>query len=135
MKLSNSAQYAIQATLQLSESKTGHPVSCRELAELGSMPKRFLLQILRNLVTHGILTSTRGVVGGYSLQRPLGGISLLDLIEATDGPIVFGVLRDSGLSKHADGLLDRTIADTTAAVRRVLAQTTVLSLLPPPSRN
>jgi len=51
------------------------------------MPERFLLQILRSLVTHGILQSTRGVEGGYSLDRSPSEISLLEIIEAIDGPL------------------------------------------------
>ena len=51
------------------------------------MPERFLLQILRNLVTHGILHSTRGVDGGYSLDRNSQDISLLEIIEAIEGPV------------------------------------------------
>ena len=51
------------------------------------MPERFLLQILRVLVTHGILKSTRGVEGGYSLSRSPEAISLLEVIEAIDGPL------------------------------------------------
>ncbi len=52
------------------------------------MPERFLLQILRNLVNHGILHSTRGVDGGYTLGRSPLEISLLDIIEAIEGPFV-----------------------------------------------
>jgi hypothetical protein len=51
------------------------------------MPERFLLQILRVLVTHGILRSTRGVDGGYALTKPADQISLLEVIEAIDGPL------------------------------------------------
>ena len=51
------------------------------------MPERFLLQVLRSLVTHGILQSTRGVEGGYSLLKPPEELTLLDVIEAVDGPL------------------------------------------------
>jgi Rrf2 family protein len=54
------------------------------------MPERFLLQILRHLVTHGILHSTRGVEGGYALERRPEDISLLDVIEAIEGPLDVG---------------------------------------------
>ena len=59
MKLSRTVAYAIQATLQLAQSKSENPVPCSQLAAQGHMPERFLLQILRHLVTHGILHSTR----------------------------------------------------------------------------
>jgi Rrf2 family protein len=51
------------------------------------MPERFLLQILRSMVTHGILQSTRGVEGGYSLARPASSVTLLDIVESVEGPV------------------------------------------------
>lgn len=86
MKLSRTVLYAVQATLQLAELQSAGPVPCSRLANDGGMPERFLLQILRSLVTHGILHSTRGVDGGYSLNRTSQDISLLELIEAIEGP-------------------------------------------------
>ena len=87
MKLSRTVAYAVRATLQLAQYSQGTPVPCSKLASEGHMPERFLLQILRNLVTHGILRSTRGVEGGYALTRPPEQISLLEVIEAIEGPI------------------------------------------------
>ena len=87
MKLSRSVVYAVQATIQLALDKSGQPVPCSYLAAHGRMPERFLLQVLRHLVTHGILHSTRGVEGGYALQRQPNEISLLQVIEAIDGPL------------------------------------------------
>src|SRR5688500_6281124 len=86
MKLSRTVAYAVRATLQLAQLQTTGPVPCSRLATEGKMPERFLLQILRNLVTHGILRSTRGVEGGYALLRPAEEISLLEVIEAIEGP-------------------------------------------------
>jgi Rrf2 family protein len=87
MKLSRTVAYAVRATLQLAQYSQGTPIPCSKLASDGHMPERFLLQILRNLVTHGILRSTRGVEGGYALTRPPEEISLLEVIEAIEGPI------------------------------------------------
>lgn len=55
MKLSRTVAYAVRATLQLPQLEAQGPVPCSQLASEGKMPERFLLQILRNLVTHGIL--------------------------------------------------------------------------------
>lgn len=87
MKLSRTSAYAVQAMICLAESDTSRPVPCSRLAQSGHMPERFLLQILRGLVTRGVLHSTRGVEGGYALTRPPQEITLLDIIEAVEGPL------------------------------------------------
>jgi Rrf2 family protein len=86
MKFTRTVAYAVQAVLSLAQASGDRPVSCSRLAAEGHMPERFLLQILRTLVTHGILHSTRGVEGGYQLNRSAAEISLLDVIEAIEGP-------------------------------------------------
>ncbi|MEQ8208340.1 MAG: Rrf2 family transcriptional regulator [Lacipirellulaceae bacterium] len=87
MKLSQSVRYAILALCQLEDPEGSRPVSCRQLAKLGDMPERFLLQVLRQLVNHGVLSSTRGVEGGYRLARNKDDITLLEIVEAADGPL------------------------------------------------
>ncbi len=87
MRMARSTAYAIGAVLQLANFPPGQPVPCSHLAKAGEMPERFLLQILRTLVNHGLLKSTRGVDGGYSLTRQLSEISLLQIYEATEGPL------------------------------------------------
>ena len=84
MKLSRTVAYALQATLQLAQAKSGSPVPCSQLAATGHMPERFLLQVLRSLVTHGILQSTRGVEGGYTLERKPEDITLFIAGHGTD---------------------------------------------------
>jgi Rrf2 family protein len=87
MKLSRTMSYAVQAAIRLAEAESDRPVPCSKLAAEGKMPERFLLQILRHLVTHGILQSTRGVEGGYMLVRSPDKVSLLDIMEAIEGPL------------------------------------------------
>jgi len=118
MKLSRTVSYALQATMQLAEADSDSPVPCRQLASQGDMPERFLLQILRNLVTSGILKSTRGVEGGYSLTRPAEQISLLEVIEAIDGPLESNVELREGVS-HDE--LQRALEEVAATSRRQLS--------------
>jgi Rrf2 family protein len=80
------------------------------------MPPKFLQQILRTLVVRGILRSSRGPDGGYTFSRGIQDISLLEIIEAIDGPYA-----------SADSLIDETlpcppelkkvVEDVTAATR------------------
>jgi Rrf2 family protein len=133
MKLSRTVSYAVRAALQLAESGSSAPVPCSRLASEGEMPERFLLQILRVLVTHGILKSTRGVDGGYSLSRPADQISLLEVIEAIDGP-----LDSEGESLMTEGpgesqeKLQMALKQITDTARKQLKAITLSQLVPPP---
>ena len=83
MKITSATYYAIVASSQLSVAGNGATISCKQLAKLGELPERFLLQILRQLVDHGLLESLRGVDGGYRLAKPAQSITLLDIVNAT----------------------------------------------------
>jgi Rrf2 family protein len=135
MKLSRTVSYAVRATLQLAKSESSGPVPCSKLAAEGGMPERFLLQILRVLVTHGILKSTRGVDGGYALSRPADQITLLEVIEAIEGP-----LQSEGESLVAEGpgemnnKLQVALQQVTRTARQQLEAIRLSALLPPPPR-
>jgi Rrf2 family transcriptional regulator, cysteine metabolism repressor len=130
MKLSRTVGYALQATLQLAEAEPGTPIPCSQLAAHGNMPERFLLQILRNLVTHGILHSTRGVEGGYTLERKADDISLLDLIEAIDGPVFAHAPLAEGLPPESVEQLSAALQQVTASARKQLGSIKISSLVP-----
>jgi len=132
MKLSRTVAYALQATLQLACSDSGHPVPCSRIASDGQMPERFLLQILRNLVAHGILASTRGVDGGYSLERNPESISLLEVIEAIEGPVVSSAPPGKGLPSSSRAMLEQALAEVTGMARRQLEAIKIAHLLPEP---
>lgn len=134
MKLTRTVAYAVQATLQLAQTNSGSPVPCSKLAAEGRMPERFLLQILRSLVTHGILHSTRGVDGGYSLERTPQEISLLDVIEAIDGPLDVTLPETDGQPPAlVDGRLRAALEKVTSASRSILHNIKLSDLLGQPS--
>jgi Rrf2 family protein len=133
MKLSRTVAYAVRATLQLAQNKTDAPIPCSKLAAEGNMPERFLLQILRNLVTHGILRSTRGVDGGYALTRAPEQISLLDVIEAIEGPLDAGDPASDGLPVESQAKLQDALQQITDTARSQLQAITFSQLLEPPS--
>jgi Rrf2 family protein len=128
MRLSRAAVYAIRASLQLAEAPSGKPVPCRRLARAGEMPERFLLQVLRLMVNHSLLKSTRGVDGGYCLQRPAHEISLLHVVEATDGPITSDLPPMDGMPEWSQKRLIRVVQDMTRAVSEQLAKTSLADL-------
>jgi Rrf2 family protein len=132
MKLSRTVWYALQAGLLLAELDHDAPVPCSRLASAGNMPERFLLQILRNLVAHGILRSVRGVDGGYALSKPADDISVLDLIEAVEGPIAADLPVEHLVPRQASERLGRMLTDITEAARHELGRVTLAGLLAGP---
>jgi Rrf2 family protein len=90
MNLSRSAYYAISALLQLSDDPSSPRLSAKDLSNLCKHPQHYLEMVLGDLSTKEILVSTRGPGGGYWLARPTDKISLLEIVEAVDGPIDAG---------------------------------------------
>lgn len=135
MKLSRTVAYAVRATLQLAKSDAATPVPCSQLAAEGNMPERFLLQILRSLVTHGILRSTRGVDGGYALVRSPDEVSLLEVIEAIEGPLNTGEPLTEGISEESQLRLQEALRTVTDHSRRQLEAIKLSQLLKPPSTS
>jgi Rrf2 family protein len=129
MKLSRTAGYALQAALQLARTGSSAPVPCSQLAAEGQMPERFLLQILRNLVTHGILHSARGVDGGYRLERRPEEITLLEVIEAVDGPLCTRAPVAEGLPQESLAKLRQALEQVTTTARQQLSQIKLSCLL------
>ena len=100
-------------------------VVCRELG----MPERFVLQIMRTLVNAGMLQSSRGVAGGYTLVKPAAKIILLQIVETIDGPL--GDKRPvglTGMTKDSQAKIEKAMAAIEADARRRLAAVTLADL-------
>ena len=83
--ISRTVLHAIQALLYLG--KVQRIASCGEMHKEMGCPQRYMLQIMRKLVLHDTVVAVRGVTGGYLLDKPLSQISLLEIIEAIEGPV------------------------------------------------
>lgn len=132
MRISRASTYALLAAVQLSDSPAAPPIPCSQLAQLGNMPERFLLQVLRNLVNEGLLKSTRGVDGGYRLAKPLTQITVLDIVEAIDGPVQSELPQIGGLTPQSQKKLAEVLSDVAADAKKRLAAVTLSQLKPAP---
>ena len=93
------------------------------------MPERFLLQILRDLTKQGILHSTRGGGGGFTLQREPEDVSLLDLVEAIDGPLSARLPINMGLPEESRIRLRKMLQEIADTTRRQLAAVKLTHLI------
>ena len=85
MRITQEADYAIRICTHLAktETTTGAP----QLSEVLSIPPRSTSKILRKLMLSGLVKSTRGINGGFTLALPCDNITLKNIIEAIDGKI------------------------------------------------
>lgn len=84
---SSAAEYAIRALtrLALSQTESDQPSSVKKLAECEGIPQHFLGKVFQTLVRAGVLSSTRGPHGGFTLARPASHITLYEIVQAIDG--------------------------------------------------
>lgn len=129
MKLSRTIAYAVHATAHLARATPGVPIPCSQLAREGSMPERFLLQILRKLVKRGLLQSTCGVAGGYYLSRSPQQISLRDIVEAFDSSLDITLPALDCMSPTVRTRVVQTLQAVSQAARAELQKLTVAELL------
>ena len=85
--LSQKAKYAIKALLVLARAKPGTLVQVTEIANKQNIPKKFLDLIFFELRRHGLIQSTRGREGGYTLALPAADIAMADIVREVDGPL------------------------------------------------
>jgi Rrf2 family protein len=129
MRFTNAAGYGISACSYLATLPADQVASNTAICRAFKMPDRFVSQVMLQLAKAGIVTSTRGVQGGYQLARPANKISLLEIIEAIDGPIdSHGDLELAGMSKDSKATVGKALAALEADARKRLAAITLADL-------
>jgi Rrf2 family protein len=78
--LSQTAEYALRATLHLAEHPDRVPARVGDLARALHVPRNYLSKTLHQLARAGVLHSTRGKLGGFRLARDPADISLLEIV-------------------------------------------------------
>jgi len=97
MKISRSTGYGILAAGYIAKSEKGGIVLSQTISKEYNIPLEYLLKILQQLVRANILRSKRGPRGGFVLSKSPSKITMLEIIEAVDGPLV------SQLRAHQEG--------------------------------
>ena len=115
LSITSKSPYAVLALVELAQSSGADPVPIAELARRRDVPVQFLEQLFAVLRRAGVISSQRGVKGGYRFARDPSTVSVLEVVELLDGP----------LGRDAQGVF----ADAAAAARRVLAATTIADVI------
>jgi Rrf2 family protein len=85
MLITRETDYAVRTVLYLARDRD-RTANVTEVAHAMHIPKSFLAKVLQRLVRHHILTSMRGINGGFRLAKKPSEISLLAVMEAIQGP-------------------------------------------------
>jgi Rrf2 family nitric oxide-sensitive transcriptional repressor len=102
----------------------------RQLAELTQVPAGYLSKVMQMLVDGGIVTSQRGLGGGFALARAPAGLTLLEVVNAVE-PLQRIRSCPLRLTSHAVRLcsLHQRLDDALATVEKAFAETTIAELL------
>jgi Rrf2 family protein len=88
MQITRQADYAVRAVLYLANLGPERRAATSQIAQQQQIPPSFLAKIVSQLSVAGLLQTSRGARGGVSLARTPDQISLLEVVEAIDGPIL-----------------------------------------------
>jgi Rrf2 family protein len=96
--ISTKSIYALAALYELSKCDKDRPVKIKEIAKNAKIPQNFLEQILLDLKKAGLLNSTKGASGGYSLAKPAKDIMIADIVRVLENDYF---KNDSKTGNHA----------------------------------
>ncbi len=118
MKISAKVDYACRVLAELARLHgSAELAQIEHLARVEQVPPNFLAQILSELRNGGLITSRRGIQGGYALARPPDQISLYDIIVVIDGEVL-------GLSGNHEGRSGRRMRQVWTEIRDTLVEKT-----------
>ncbi len=86
--LSKGAGYAVRAMIDIATVPNGGVAITREIAKRQDIPQVFLTKIIQRLAKGGLIESHRGAYGGVKLARPAADISLRQIVETIEGPVL-----------------------------------------------
>jgi len=115
ISITSKSPYAVLALAELGRTAGSEPVPIGELAGKREVPVQFLEQLFAVLRRAGIISSQRGVKGGYRFARDPATVTVLEIVELLDGP----------LGRDAEGVF----ADASEAARKVLGETTIADVI------
>jgi Rrf2 family protein len=87
LSISRQTDYACRVILHLAMLPPSERVTAQDVAKKRLIPRALVRRVITQLSNAGLLTTTRGLNGGLELARPASEISLLDVVQAMEGPL------------------------------------------------
>jgi Rrf2 family protein len=131
--ISQTVEYSLRAAVTLAQCG-GAPCTARRLSEITDVPRPYLAKVMQELVRVGLVSSRRGLHGGFELARSPKDLTIWDIVEAVE-PLQRIRKCPLGISAHSGGLcpLHRRLDDAMELVERSFRATTLAELLVDPA--
>jgi Rrf2 family protein len=128
MKVLQATCYAVTALVHLTRQGGSQLVASHVIAEAEGIPEAFLRTVLERLASTRLLYSLKGPTGGFRLARPAGRITLLEVVEAVEGPIRGSLDFEGTDAKRLEGKLQAVCDRAAEEVRQQYRRVTVADL-------
>ena len=110
MRIATTSRYGVRALFDVAYHGGGQPTQIKDIARRQKISQRYLEQIFNKLLKAGLLKSRRGPRGGYMLARDPSEITVEDIINAAQGPIVpVRCLSEEGMEDPSCEIIDSCI--------------------------
>ena len=131
MQITRQADYALRAMVYLAQMEPNTRAATSQIAEEQRIPPSFLAKIISQLSIAGLIHTSRGARGGVSLARPPEAISVLEVVEAIDGPLMLNECsQDSNSCPFGDSCPLRPLwCETQSEMVNSLRKTTFAAVL------
>ena len=135
MRLSKASAYAVFATVYIAEHEHAGPVHGADVAESCGIPPEYLRKILQQLVRAQVLDSETGRRGGFHLRKPESRTTLLEIVEAIDGPLdgELSVKKDINAATAAKEKLILVCSEAARSTKALLREATIKHLMTTPA--
>jgi Rrf2 family transcriptional regulator, iron-sulfur cluster assembly transcription factor len=131
MQITRAGEYGVLGLMNLARRSPGQMAMIDEVSRTERIPKSFLAKIFQSLAKAGLVRSIRGAGGGFALTKDPAQVSVLEIIEAIEGKIVFQRCKQLKPDcDHAGGCaLCGLFEQAQDGVKDVLLRTTLVDLI------
>jgi Rrf2 family protein len=136
MELTRKGEYAIRGIIYLAQQPPGQVALISEIAAAAEVPQSFLAKIFQSFAKQGLVHSSRGTGGGFTLARPATAITLREVVEAVEGPILPNrCLLGAPCDRGGKCLVHGVWQQVQSQVVNILDEVTIASLAPGGSKG
>jgi Rrf2 family protein len=130
MRITRSTGYALLAAGYIAKHQRQKTILSQDISKEYDIPLEYLLKILQQLVRANVLRSKRGPRGGFSLAKPPNKITMLQIIEAVEGPVSGQLnLAEQAGGKKFGARAERVYEKAVGQAKSVLEKTKLSSLV------